>query len=156
MGMSYAFICLFVWGWWAYDLHCSLALIWMSVIRKVTNTPTEHVLSILFCLSLSMKLEPQRAPNKLFEDGLRLAITVFGVCVFRQYTNMSARVCVILRMLLASSHYFCFIVFFFLFFFASIIMKKMICDTFTLFSSFLDGESKNSKRKSSASFLVQV
>lgn len=81
----------------------------------------------------------------------------FSLHNFRQYTNICARVCLCFfadaSCLSFSSHYFCF-VFFFCFDYQWEKKNTFVsCDTFTLFSSFLDGKSKNSKRKSSAIFV---
>lgn len=80
----------------------------------------------------------------------------FSLHNFRQYTNICARVCLCFfadaSCLSLSSHYFCF-VFFFCFDYQWEKNTFVLCDTFTLFSSFLDGKSKNSKRKSSAIFV---
>lgn len=129
-----------------------------------------HVLSIhcyLFCMSL------WNESNKyafrlllLLKDGYFSLLLLWVLCVlkrpflhyFRQYTIIWVLgyvfVCLICGCFLllhtttalSSSSF-------------SIIMKKIIfffCDTFTLFSSFLDCESKNSKRKSSAQFFFCI
>lgn len=83
----------------------------------------------------------------------------FSLHNFRQYTNICARVCLCFfadaSCLSLSSHYFCF-VFFFCFDYQWEKNTFVLCDTFTLFSSFLDGKSKNSKRKSSAIFCLSL
>lgn len=128
-----------------------------------------HVLSIhcyLFCMSLWNESNKYAFRLFLLKDGYFSLLLLWVLCVlkrpflhyFRQYTKyMSARVCVcvlicgcflLLHTTTASSSSS-----------FSIIMKKIIfffCDTFTLFSSFLDCESKNSKRKSSAQFFFCI
>lgn len=139
-----------------YDLHRLFEMLQIHLRNK--QCIFLHVLSMLlfncfWCL----------------KDGLTLSLLLLCfscvcVCVkmtilfciyFRQYTNMcmgaNGDVCLWelnKRMLLVCSHYVCF----YLFFDHLGKKKKHCCDTFALFSSFLDGASKNSKRKSSADF----
>lgn len=180
-GVSYAYVlggCL-----WPSSLF-SRALIWMSlrVCLRVLFEKLQihlrnkqciifcfHVLSIhcyLFCMSLWNESNKYAFRLFLLKDGYFNLLLLWVLCVlkrpflhyFRQYTKyMSARVCVcvlicgcflLLHTTTASSSSS-----------FSIIMKKIIfffCDTFTLFSSFLDCESKNSKRKSSAQFFFCI
>lgn len=128
-----------------------------------------HVLSIhcyLFCMSLWNESNKYAFRLLLLKDGYFSLLLLWVLCVlkrpflhyFRQYTNIWVLgyvfVCLICGCFLllhtttalSSSSF-------------SIIMKKIIfffCDTFTLFSSFLDCESKNSKRKSSAQFFFCI
>lgn len=180
-GVSYAYVlggCL-----WPSSLF-SRALIWMSlrVCLRVLFEKLQihlrnkqciifcfHVLSIhcyLFCMSLWNESNKYAFRLLLLKDGYFSLLLLWVLCVlkrpflhyFRQYTNIWVLgyvfVCLICGCFLllhtttalSSSSF-------------SIIMKKIIfffCDTFTLFSSFLDCESKNSKRKSSAQFFFCI
>lgn len=153
----------------------SRALLRMSVgvcvIRKVRNTPTEQTMDhvFTFCrfiatfLLLYVFVNEMRAINCSLCCCLKDDLGLLLLCVWflkRPFLCIifdSTRIWVLrgmcnLRMLLASSHYFCFVFFHYFFFVSRLSWKRMIRDTFTLFISFLDGESKNSKRKSSAFF----
>lgn len=86
----------------------------------------------VFCMSV-------KRPFCIIFDSTRIWVLGFYVCVCVLSADASC----------FSSHYYCF----FFIFFLDYHENKIFCDTFTLFSSFLDCESKNSKRKSSAHFL---